>query len=726
MERITKMKANDLLCLTLAAGLALSTCGGLPGADVVWTANTGGDWEEPENWSTAPFLPGVADNVTISVADPLQRTPITHSAGTDTVNSLTLHEELKVEGGSLAVTNQLTLAPGSQLTVTGLETGFAAGGGVIADGANLHAGSIFEPGVLSLPQLEHYTHAGQTTTNVRLQAFQAGSELDLSSLHTITGADAFVQLVILSINGGRIDLSSLSTVARRNELGTVKLEASGPGSEIDVSSLADFTNTAIDEITVEAGGTLKWGNPTALDAITLTIGGPLETAAIASFTNGTLRVRNGTQPAPNLTGITNANGSTFEAGAMDSGTLSLPNLTEYSLTKGPFTNSSFKALGAGSTLDLSSLKVIHAGVDPFDNLKVEAGNGGHVDLSQLSAVVPGNDDATISVMSESTGSEVNLSSLDEINNGAIRKITALGGGTVRMSPTQTRMGNVEIELRAGLISSGEIVLESGASILGGGTVAADVHNFAGKLVSGVVSTAPLVIEGRLLQSSGAETEIPVGTVLQVVGLAVLEEGAILSGAGTLQAGVQMGGELRVDASGTLRVNGDLALSDTAVLRVADDYSLDPGSGSGLFTALEVTGNLSGQFSTPAGAGVESHLGRGHFLTALVRNTQDLQVSVLATYPGDTDGDLDVDFPDFVRLSNGFGGPGNWTNGDFDNDGQVEFPDFVALANRFGQSFTPSTASVPEPQIGVVLLVVALLFTARQVRYEAVKKSFGVR
>jgi hypothetical protein len=63
--------------------------------------------------------------------------------------------------------------------------------------------------------------------------------------------------------------------------------------------------------------------------------------------------------------------------------------------------------------------------------------------------------------------------------------------------------------------------------------------------------------------------------------------------------------------------------------------------------------------------------------------------------GDADFSGEVQFPDFVTLSNNFGQPSDWSGGDFDSDGEVQFRDFVILANNFGQT-AAAAAAVPEP------------------------------
>ena len=55
-------------------------------------------------------------------------------------------------------------------------------------------------------------------------------------------------------------------------------------------------------------------------------------------------------------------------------------------------------------------------------------------------------------------------------------------------------------------------------------------------------------------------------------------------------------------------------------------------------------------------------------------------------PGDTDGDDDVDFVDFLTLSSNFGQATDaaFADGDFNTNGGVDFGDFLMLAANFGK------------------------------------------
>ena len=73
-------------------------------------------------------------------------------------------------------------------------------------------------------------------------------------------------------------------------------------------------------------------------------------------------------------------------------------------------------------------------------------------------------------------------------------------------------------------------------------------------------------------------------------------------------------------------------------------------------------------------------------------------------PGDANFDGQVNFSDFLAVSEAFGETtGLWSRGDFDRNGIVAFPDFLILADNFGA--VQATMSVPEPTWNLLSLVV---------------------
>ena len=90
------------------------------------------------------------------------------------------------------------------------------------------------------------------------------------------------------------------------------------------------------------------------------------------------------------------------------------------------------------------------------------------------------------------------------------------------------------------------------------------------------------------------------------------------------------------------------------------------------------------------------------VTSADRDT--LITDVFGTLQGDTDLDGDIDFGDFLVLSDNFGSEGGgWESGDYDGNGITEFADFLALSTNF-TGFQAAAYSVPEPKSSLFALV----------------------
>ncbi len=61
-------------------------------AVVMWNVDSDGYWQVAANWSSNPSLPGSADDVTIDRTT--AGITVTHSLGSDTINSLACNEAL--------------------------------------------------------------------------------------------------------------------------------------------------------------------------------------------------------------------------------------------------------------------------------------------------------------------------------------------------------------------------------------------------------------------------------------------------------------------------------------------------------------------------------------------------------------------------------------------------------------------------------------------------------
>ena len=426
--------------LSLFLGSILAT--GLFGADVDWVPNSNGDWDEVANWSSNPLLPTASDDVTIDVGGVTLRS-IRHDVGTTTIGSLQLSERLNVVGGSVTVQGAVTLAADSTLIANGGSVLF--NGSVQADGADLEAAG---GSVLTIP----ITSFDQTGGSVRFRASQAGSVLDLSTLTSIAGSTTnFRDVTMEALSGSLLDLGSLSSITRPSNFSNVRISADGAGSEVDLSSHADFTSGAVTDVTTLNGGTISWSNPTAIQGVNVTVGGLLATQQIVSLTNGSLHATDGV--VPNTNNLTNADGSSLIAGDLFStGTLSFPLLTSYTNTA--TSDIRFTSEGSSSFLDLSALESIAGNQSDFRGFVIEAKGGGSLDLSQLtSATRPANFGSFV-LASNGVGSLFDVASFADYSSGAVTDVNVTNGGAMVWS-NPTAIDRVSLVLD-GVLATGQI------------------------------------------------------------------------------------------------------------------------------------------------------------------------------------------------------------------------------------------------------------------------------
>ena len=110
----------------------------------------------------------------------------------------------------------------------------------------------------------------------------------------------------------------------------------------------------------------------------------------------------------------------------------------------------------------------------------------------------------------------------------------------------------------------------------------------------------------------------------------------------------------------------------------------------------------------------------------LQDMEELQ-SLHQVLAGDIDYDGDVDFEDFLTLSNRFGRTVGsrrefWRQADFDCSARTDFGDFLALSGNFEKTFadTESVANVPEPDslpVSAILIFIGL-FRSRSLRQSA--------
>lgn len=158
----------------------------------------------------------------------------------------------------------------------------------------------------------------------------------------------------------------------------------------------------------------------------------------------------------------------------------------------------------------------------------------------------------------------------------------------------------------------------------------------------------------------------------------------------------------VSLDGTL----DIALLDSFVPNYGDTFEV-----------LTYDGSRSGVFSEVTGHIISPILALGQFYDDV-----DGALTLLATAPGDANGDLIVNAFDFGLLAANFNLPGTWQTGDFNGDGTTNAFDFGLLAANFNGDFSALASAadalgittIPEPgTLGLLVASVAVVCGRRR-------------
>ncbi len=173
-----------------------------------------------------------------------------------------------------------------------------------------------------------------------------------------------------------------------------------------------------------------------------------------------------------------------------------------------------------------------------------------------------------------------------------------------------------------------------------------------------------------------------------------------------------GSETAGESYDQLVVSGDTALAGRLTIELADGFTPSYGD---TFDVLTYDGTRDGVFDQVVGAMLSPQLALGRFYED---NTGVLRL--LATAPGDANGDLIVDLTDFGLLVGNFNQPGSWEQGDFDGNGVTNISDFGLLAANFNGDFnTLATAAddlgitIPQPGTVWVCVPLATLVASRR-------------
>jgi hypothetical protein len=286
--------------------------------------------------------------------------------------------------------------------------------------SNAQVLSVNGSGTLRLLAVTNFDGTGNRS--LRLEANGAGSLLDLSNVTQFTGAGGpgnGSQIQVWAQNGGSIDMRHVATVNQ----GNTYFFAGGTGGQLNLSALTSFTGARNDSSQLEAdrGGTLLAPGLTTVNTISL------------------VQVGDATLPTTMLSNFLNSNAQVISANG--SGTLRLSALTNFDGTG----NRSLRldANGAGSLLDLSNVTQFTGAGGPGNGSQIQvwAENGGSIDMRHVANVNQGN----TFFFAGGTGGQLNLSALTSFTGARndSSQLEADRGGTV-LAPGLTTVNTISL------------------------------------------------------------------------------------------------------------------------------------------------------------------------------------------------------------------------------------------------------------------------------------------
>ena len=604
-------------------------------ADVVmWNVDSDGYWQVASNWSSYPNLPGSADDVTIDRTT--AGITVTHSLGSDTINSLTCNEILVLSGGSLTINNAVqinnvfTINGGtvnfngnSISTVSGVSTfsagtiggsgpasfdnltwtggGFMTGTGsteilngqsmtLSGTGYHLLARTIDNYGtatVIGLSGLNPYSGGSTPTFNNN-----AGGIFELQSTG---GLDPYSSIPGVFNNGGTFrkttstGTANVSSYWTFNNSGTVQVQS----GTLNVSGAFNNTGTA----EVQAGNTMSLS------------GGGTSTGTFNVFSGATLNFSGGTHSLGGATfnnsGTINFNGATvnFNGGTvttvpgavvLSSGTLgvSLTGSATVNFDNLTWTNGTMS--GSGTTTVSTSI-TFSGGGDPLLSGRT-LNNAGTATFSSLTYL-----HGSGALFNNLAGAMVDLQGTNNfvgggtVNNaGTFRK--SVSTSSINIGFAMNNTGTVAVQtgtlnLSAGGTSNGAFNLSSGASL-----------NFSGSTYN--LGSATFNNAGTISFNGGTE-DFGASATTTVPGTVVLSSGMLGSSGGTVNFDnlTWTNGTMYGYGSGTTTVSTAIIFSGTGD-PMLDGCTLN-NSGTATFSSTNyLHGSDGAVFNNLAGAMVD--------------------------------------------------------------------------------------------------------------------------
>ncbi len=593
-------------------------------AGTAWLPNNDGDWAVAGNWSSAPALPGPADDVILDVGGPTART-ITHSAGTDAINSLTSQENLVLSGGSLSLAQasqingslilSATLAGAGNVTVSSLDWqgGLMAGSGhtIIPAGGALSASTAgsktlsrvidnsgaasYTGGTLTFNGGTFNNNAGATfNTAIAGALSSAGGINAFNNAGTFTKAAAnsfdinvpFNNNGMVSIQGGNLNFNSggvnsavidVTAGAAASFTGSYTHAAAssitGAGAVSFTGGVQDFSGQLLVTGPISVATTVNFNSAQNLSgplSLTGTLSGTANVTAAGSlaWTGGSMS-GSGHMVIAAATTLTIGGATTLSRVLDDFGATSYTGGT-LTFNGGTFNNNSTFSAGAGGTLANGG------GINLFSNTGAFTKSG----ASSFDVNIPFSNSGSVSVQ----GGTLNL-------NGAVPQISgsALTGGIWSLS------GNSMLSIPGANITS------SAASVTfdGPGASFPAFNSLASNSGSLTLSN------GNLFTTAGAF--VNTGTI-QLAGGTFANIGASVNNAGqisgwgaftTSNAGLDNQGSIAF-SGGLTTVHGPVTNENGKTITIAQNPAVFTGmvtnNVGGTFNAVNTTVSFAGGFT----------------------------------------------------------------------------------------------------------------------------------
>ncbi len=589
-----------IMCVAVASCFGIATLVIIPqpvlAVPVIWNVDSDGFWQIPGNWS--PNLPGSADDVTIDRA--AATITVTHSLGSDTINSLTCNEALVLSGGSLSINNAAQINSG--FTINGGTVNFNGGSDSSVSGvATFSSGSIGGSGAVSFDNLT-WTGGGSmagtgsteilvgksmtlsgagyhllartidnygTTTvtgSYGLNPYSGGSTPTFNNkaggiyeLQSTGGLDSYSTLTGVFNNEGTFrkttgtSTATVSAYWTLNNPGTVQVQSG------TLSISGAFNNTGTAEVqagktmTLSGGGT-STGAFNVLSGATLNFSGGTHSLGGAAFSNaGTINFNGGTENFNGATATTVPGAATLSSIGTTlggSGTVNFSNLTWTNGTmsgSGTTTATGIIFSGNGDPL-LNGRTLTNSGTATFSDMNYLHGKNGAIFNNMEGAVVDlqgtndfKNDGGTLPVVN---------------NAGTFRKSVSIGNINIQFAMNNT--GTVQVQ-------NGTLTFQGGVTQLVGDTLTGGTWNVKAN------STLNITTGSNIITNQGDVTLDGVGSTFAKINSLANNQGdfSVLNGRNFTTVGdlansgtVTVGSGSDFDVTGGITGAGDLIVNGT--------------------------------------------------------------------------------------------------------------------------------------------------------------------